>query len=176
MASELAKHWGARLCFPSTLWINQLIRTPYSLLKSFQLKYIYNTSISAVRSMNTKQQTHRQQQSNNIRTELILSLKKKKNIYFWMCAVNFGGSTYSLRKHEQEAHHASNNYATAYYTKSSSLLDIILHVSVRLVQCQLHGSESSSTEGAKTVSRLLLVCRHSNCSLSLNTSKAAHCL
>lgn len=56
-----------------------------------------------------------------------------------------------------------------YYTKPPSLLDTNLHVSVRLLQCQLHGSEISLSEGAKTVSRLLLFfCRHSNCSLPHN--------
>lgn len=45
------------------------------------------------------------------------------------------------------------------------LLDINLRVSYRLVQRQLHRSDISLSEGARTGSRLLLLCRHSNCSL-----------
>lgn len=116
------------------------------------LFYIYfNISISAVRSTNPQQQTHRHQQSNNIRTVCgsFRSKRKSKHLLVDVCSGFWGQHLQFDKKHEQEAHHASNNYATAYYTKSPSLLDIILHVIVRLVQCQLHGSESSSTEGAK---------------------------
>lgn len=130
-----------RLCFHSTSWINRLIRTPWSLLRSVQSllsgafqKYIYNT---------IKQQRKSCFGASLLKKELALFL--------------------------QESDHASNNYATAYYTKSSSPLHIILQCEGPL------GAVSASWEREflclgeqKQPKDCFLPCRHSNCSLPLN--------